>query len=146
MSVEGATLFDRSLERGHLTFPHIPGAHWLLRIPVALILFNQGMMKLPDMAGQAEANMIPLVLFALSAFAEVAGALALIVGGAIKSWNPDGWISLAGDVLTRLGGMAIAIVVAGVIFMFYSASLMTAMDHILLMTGGLFFLIRGNQT
>ncbi|MEL6609664.1 MAG: DoxX family membrane protein [Pseudomonadota bacterium] len=124
----------------------MPWAHWFLRLPLAAIIFNQGWMKLPDLAGQAESNAIPVVLFAMAAIGEILGAAALIVGGIVKSLNPGGLINLAGDVLTRLAGFAIAAVVAGVIYMFYWGSFYSMQYHLLLLAGGLYFMLRGNRS
>ena len=74
------------------------------------------------------------------------GAAALIVGGIVKSLNPGGLINLAGDVLTRLAGFAIAAVVAGVIYMFYWGSFYSMQYHLLLLAGGLYFMLRGNRS
>jgi len=125
----------------------MPWAHWLLRLPLAAIIVSQGWIKFPDMAGQAAGMGIPVVLFAMAAFGEVLAAAGLIIGGAVKSWNPGGLINMAGDVITRLSGFAITAVVAGVIYQFYWGGGFYAMQyHLLLLAGGLFFMLRGNRS
>ncbi|MEM1380526.1 MAG: hypothetical protein AAGH41_07875 [Pseudomonadota bacterium] len=121
------------------------GAHWFVRVPLAIILFDQGWVKMLDLTGQAEANGIPLFLFFLAALAEVGGAAGLIVGGAALSLNLTGWKTQAGDLLTRVSGFAIAAIVAGVIYMFYFDSFYSMRDHLMLLAGGLLFMLRGNK-
>ncbi|WP_147127027.1 DoxX family protein [Shimia ponticola] len=125
----------------------MPWAHWFLRLPLAAIIANQGFMKFPEMAEQAAGNGLPLWLFAMAAFGEVLAAAGLIIGGAVKSFNATGLIKIGGDVITRLSGFAITAVVAGVIYMFYWGGGFYAMQyHLLLLAGGLFFMLRGNRS
>ncbi|MEM9344836.1 MAG: DoxX family membrane protein [Pseudomonadota bacterium] len=117
--------------------PTIRSSDWFVRIPLAAIIIEQGWFKLPEMADQAESFGIPLVLFALAAFAEIAGGIAILLGGLIR----NNWMS---DALTRLGGLAIAIVVAGVILMIYFGPFIGWQLQGMLLAAGLFFLFRGN--
>ncbi|MEL6645945.1 MAG: hypothetical protein AAFQ79_18585 [Pseudomonadota bacterium] len=117
--------------------PTIRSADWFLRIPLAIIIIEQGWLKLPDFALQAEGYGLPLVLFGLATFAEIAGGLAILLGGLIR----NNWMA---DALTRLGGLAIAIVVAGVIVMIYFGPFSGWQLQGLLLAGGMFFLFRGN--
>ena len=117
--------------------PTIRSSDWFLRVPLAAIIIEQGSFKLPDMAGQAESYGLPLILFALAAFAEIAGGIAILLGGLIR----NNWMS---DMLTRLGGLAITTVVAGVIVMIYFGPFSGWQLQGMLLAAGAFFLMRGN--
>lgn len=137
------------VQTGKSVLPAItmPWAHWFLRLPLAAIIANQGIMKFPDMAEQAAGNGLPLWLFALAAIGEVLAAAGLVIGGAAKTFNARGLVRLGGDVITRLSGFAITAVVAGVIYMFYWGGGFYSMQyHLLLLAGGLFFMLRGNRS
>ncbi|MEM1130125.1 MAG: hypothetical protein AAGH83_06325 [Pseudomonadota bacterium] len=120
-----------------MRIPTVRSSDWFIRIPLAAIIIEQGWIKLPDMALQAESFGLPVVLFALAAFAEVAGGVAILVGGLIR----NNWMT---DALTRLGGLAIAAVVAGVIVMIYFGPFSGWQLQGMLLAAGLFFLFRGN--
>ncbi|NRA98968.1 MAG: hypothetical protein HRU32_03955 [Rhodobacteraceae bacterium] len=120
-----------------MRLPTIRSADWFLRIPLAAIIIEQGAFKLPGFAAQAESYGLPLILFGLAAFAEIAGGLAILLGGVIR----NNWMS---DALTRLGGLAIASVVAGVIVMIYFGPFAGWQLQGMLLAAGLFFLFRGN--
>lgn len=130
------TVIDNVAEYGR-RIPTIRSADWFVRIPLAAIIIEQGWLKLPDFALQAEGYGLPLVLFALATFAEIAGGLAILLGGLIR----NNWMA---DVLTRLGGLAIAVVVTGVIVMIYFGPFSGWQLQGMLLAGGLFFLFRGN--
>ncbi|MEM6480462.1 MAG: hypothetical protein AAF922_02485 [Pseudomonadota bacterium] len=117
--------------------PTVRSSDWFLRIPLAVIIIEQGTFKLPDFVVQAESYGLPLVLFALAAFAEIAGGLAILLGGIVR----NNWIS---DALTRLGGLAIAAVVTGVIVMIYFGPFSGWQLQGMLLAAGLFFALRGN--
>lgn len=117
--------------------PTIRSSDWFIRIPVAAIIIEQGTFKVPEMALQAQDQGIPFVLFFLAAFAEIAGGIAILLGGLLRN-NPYS------DLLTRLGGLAIAVVVAGVIAMFYFGPFFTWHLQGMLLAAGLYFLFRGN--
>lgn len=117
--------------------PTIRSADWFLRIPLAIIIIEQGMFKLPDFAIQAESYGLPILLFGLATFAEIAGGLAILVGGLLR----NNWMT---DLLTRLGGLAISTVVAGVIVMIYFGPFAGWQLQGMLLAGGVFFLMRGN--
>jgi putative oxidoreductase len=111
-------------------------ADWVIRIPLAAVIIQQGLSKLPDFAAQAESFGLPLFAFALAAFAELAGGAAILLGGLMRNG--------IGDILTRLGGLAIAIVVTGVIVLIYFGPWIGWQFQSMLLAGGLFFLLRGN--
>jgi len=110
---------------------------------LAGIIFQQGFMKFPLVATTAESLGIPFALYALAAVSQIAAAVALVAGGFMRN--------LYGDVLTRLGGLAIAGVTLAVLIMVYSVFTMApemiwAVNklHLLLVAGGLYFMARGN--
>ena len=76
--------------------PIVRTADWFLRIPLAVIIIEQGSFKIPDFALQAEGYGLPLVIFGLTTFAELAGGLAILLGGFIRNNRMT-------DLLTRLG-------------------------------------------
>lgn len=117
--------------------PTIRSSDWFIRLPLAAIIIEQGTFKLPDLASQAEGFGIPVVFFALAAFAEIAGGIAILLGGILR----NNWFS---DALTRLGGFAIASVVAGVILMLYYGPFSGWQFQGMLLAAGLFFMLRGN--
>ena len=127
--------------RGAVRFPEINAAHWFLRLPLALIIAQQGVNKLPLSADMAAGYGLPLALWALAAFGEIATGVGLVVGGLVRTW--------VGDLMTRLAGLGIAVIVAGVIVVAYWAPLLDILFYnqlqVLLLVGGLYFALRGNR-
>ena len=117
--------------------PTVRSADWFLRVPLAVIIIEQGGFKIPDFAAQAESYELPLIIFGLAAFAEIAGGLAILIGALLR----NNWMT---DILTRLGGLAISIVVAGVIVMIYFGPFSGWQLQGMLLASGLYFLLRGN--
>ncbi|MEN0001105.1 MAG: hypothetical protein AAF940_09490 [Pseudomonadota bacterium] len=121
--------------------PAILPAHWLIRIPVAGIILQQAAWKLPLSAGDAEVYGLPLFAWALATLGELGAGIGLLLGGLLPG--------RVGDVLTRISGAVIAIVVVGVLYVAYAAPLMDILTlnqlQIMLLVGGLFFALRGNE-
>jgi uncharacterized membrane protein YphA (DoxX/SURF4 family) len=117
--------------------PTIRSADWFLRIPLAIVIIEQGWFKIPGFVEQAESFGLPLLLFGLAAFAEIAGGIAILLGGLLRN-------NLISDMLTRLGGLAIATVVTGVIVMIYFGPFAGWQFQGMLLAAGAFFLFRGN--
>lgn len=117
--------------------PTIRSADWFVRIPLAIIIIEQGSFKIPDFFVQADSYGLAPILFGLAAFAEIAGGLAILLGGLLR----NNWIA---DTLTRLGGLAISIIVFGVIVMIYFGPFSGWQLQGMLLAAGLFFLLRGN--
>ncbi|MEM1344726.1 MAG: hypothetical protein AAGI34_09130 [Pseudomonadota bacterium] len=130
-----------SLARAGLDLPAFSTAHWLIRLPLAGIILQQGFSKAPLAAEDAAAFGVPLFLWAMAALGEIVAGTALIAGGLINNWF--------GNVLTRLAGLAIAMIVFGVLYVAYWAPpldlLLYNQFHILLLVGGLYFALRGNE-
>jgi putative oxidoreductase len=82
-----------------------PQAHWLLRIGLSSVFLYHGLTKFPVLSGMAEMMGMPVVMVALIAILETAGGVLVLVGG----FGPD-WA-------TRLGGLFIAPIMLGAIFM-----------------------------
>lgn len=91
--------------------PKVSGAHWLLRLPLGAIIIQQGYIKFPLSADEAASYDLPLLLWSVAALGELVAGCALIVGGLIWHWF--------GDVITRLAGLAIALIVTGVLVVAY---------------------------
>lgn len=120
------------------------GAHWFLRIPLAYIMFQQGMMKTSNITVVAEASGIPVWMYVMAMLAELGGSAALIVGGIVQTWNPGGRIEWLGGLATRVAGFAIAAVATAVIVQFFASSFVAMRDHLLYVFVAAFFLLYGN--
>ena len=119
-------------------------AHWFLRLPIAAIAFSYGMQKFADLSA-AEVYGLPVWLYFMSGVGELGGAIGLIVGGAIgQRFTP--FINALGDLLTRLSGIGIASVTAGVIVMIYWGPWVGWQFQSLILAAALFFALRGNDT
>ena len=123
------------------SLPDVHPAHWLLRGVLAAVIANQGVIKFPLTAADAESFGVPFVLWAMAAFGEIAAGTALIVGGFLRNG--------IGDVITRIGGLFLAAIVGGVLVVVYWAPpldlFLANQFHLVLLAGGLYFLFRGNS-
>ncbi|MCS3751843.1 putative oxidoreductase [Salinibacter ruber] len=81
-----------------------PLAHWLLRIALASVFLFHGIDKFLDLSGTAQ-MMDSMVMAVLAAVLETGGGALVLIGGA------------GNDLLTRLGGLFLAPVMLGAIFM-----------------------------
>jgi putative oxidoreductase len=119
-----------------------PHAHWFLRFALASVFLFHGIGKFADLAGTAQ-MMGGMPMAVLAAVMETGGAV-LIVAGAFGS-----------DLLTRLGGLVLAPVMAGAIAMVHWGqwSFMSTESHpmggmefqVTLLMISLYFLIVGND-
>ncbi|MEN1727372.1 MAG: hypothetical protein AAGJ52_02940 [Pseudomonadota bacterium] len=142
-----ARLLDKAKQTGGM-----PGlewtaraAHWLLRIPLAALIWQYGMQKFPSALTNPGDFGVPAFLYTLNAFAEVLGVIALIVGGVVQTWRPrNAWISLGGDLLTRSAGFALTAAVGGVIVFFHLNTLTLNSPHLMYFGLAAYFLLRGN--
>ena len=133
----------RPIGRNIESLPDLRAAHWLPRVLLAAIIFHQGVLKLPLTMATAESLGIPFVLYGLAALGELAAGAALIAGGLIRT--------PIGDVLTRVGGLTVALITFSVLVVVYQVFTMTPdiiwlsnQLHLLLIVGGLYFAARGN--
>lgn len=130
-----------------LSLPSIGGADWLIRLPVAATFIFHGATKFPNIAAGAEFMGMPFIVWLAVALGEIAAGLSLIAGGGLRS--------AAGDLLTRLGGVGIAVIMVGAIALVHWGqwSNMPSETHpaggmefqTLLLATGLFFALRGNR-
>ena len=128
-------------ERAISSIPEFCRSHWLLRIPLAIIIFQQGLSKFPLTTEDAMSFGLPFTIWALAAVSELFVGIALVVGGLLRGWK--------GDLLSRLGGVVLAAVVTGVIVTTNWGPLLDIIlydhIHVLLLVGGLYFGFRGNR-
>jgi len=121
--------------------PDVRGVHWLFRILLAAIIFQQAMLKTPISATDAESIGVPMALWVLAAVGEFGAAIALIIGGLMRN--------AIGDLLTRAGGLTLALITLSVIYVVYWAPPMdiflSNQLHLLMVIGGLYFATRGNN-
>ena len=101
-----------------------PFATFLLRIPLALMFFQQGLNKLPVNGDAADAMGIPYIVWWFAAYGEIGSAIGLIVGGAVGIVVTTGILSNLADLLTRFSGITMTCVVTGVIWLALPGSLM----------------------
>lgn len=130
------------LDRTARALPRAHFAHWLLRLPLAGVLLQYGIGKFPLAEAEAAGFGLPLALWGLAAVGEIAMGLLLLLGGVVRGG--------AGDVMTRVAGAGLAVIVAGVVYVAYWAPpldlLMFNQFHLLLLAGGLYFALSGNGT
>ena len=126
--------------------PEFCMTHWLLRIPLIVVFFQQGINKWPI---NIDDSPVELTLFVWSfvVFGELGAAAGLLVGGMadyIKRTKEFG------DVITRFSGMTIASIMTGVIWTGEPESFWDVLWydnlHVLLWVGGMYFALRGNRT
>ena len=130
-----------------LALPVFSQADWLLRLPVAATFIYHGATKFPNIAAGAEFMGMPFVVWLAVALGEIAAGASLLVGGALRT--------TLGDILTRLGGVGVAIIMVGAIALVHWGQWnnMPSESHpvggmefqTLLLGVGLFFALRGNR-
>ncbi|MCI0517627.1 MAG: DoxX family protein [Woeseiaceae bacterium] len=115
-----------------------PHVHWGLRLSLAATFIVHGLGKFPP-DGFSQAMGMPLVIGWLVALGEV-GAGAALIGGAI----------LSKDILTRVGGLLVIVIMIGAIFLVHLEKGFNVMNggyefQLLMLVTGLFFLAKGND-
>lgn len=121
-------------------------SHWLLRLPLAALIWGYGVAKFPAALTNPGDFGVPAVLYVLNAFGEVLGVAALLIGGVIETWKPRrALLRLAGDLLTRAAGFALAAAIGGVIVYFLWETITLSNSHTMQLGLALFFLLRGNR-
>ena len=137
-------LFDYELPR----IPEFCMSHWLLRIPLAIIFIQQGLMKLPVDADEAASYDLSYLVWGFVAYGELLGGIGIIIGGilALRYINLWDWV---GDIVTRFSGVTLCCIMTGVIWIGEPESFMDVILydnlHVLLWVGALFFALRGNN-
>lgn len=121
-------------------------SHWLLRIPLIVVFFQQGIDKLPVDVDTAEAYELPYLVWWFVAWGEVGAALGLLFGGVLMVKD---YLKELGDLVTRFSGITICSIMTGVIWMSKPESVLDVIlydhFHLMLWVGGLFFALRGNR-
>ena len=127
--------------RNSQSLPDIRAVHWLPRVTLAAVIAYQGIIKFPLAADDAVSAGVPYILWILTAVGELAAAMALIVGGFIRNG--------IGDVMTRAGGLVVALITLAVIIVVYWAPplyiFLGNQLHLLMIVGGIYFAARGNR-
>ena len=122
-------------------------SHWLLRLPLVVVFFQQGVDKLPVDPDTAEAYGLPYLVWWVVAWGETLAALGLLVGGVLMVKD---YLKELGDLITRFSGITICSIMTGVIWIAKPESVLDVVlydhFHVMLWVGGLFFALRGNRT
>lgn len=132
-------------------FPKVPApvAQYVLRIPLALLFFQQGMSKFPLQEAMATAFGLPLFAWGFAAVAEIGSAIGLLLAGLVGIvWRTGQWATIA-DNVTRFCGITMACIATGVIWALNPQSLSSVLLndylHVSLWAGGIWFALRGNS-
>ena len=122
----------------------LPG--WLLRIPLAIVFIQQGLIKMPITIEDAQSFELPYVVWVFVALGELGAGLGLLIGGISALWKflwP--WV---GNLITKFSGFTIGCIMTGVIWIGQPESFMDVILydnlHVLLWVGGLYFAMKGN--
>jgi len=125
-------------------------SHWLIRIPLMVVFFQQGMDKIPVTIEAAESWGLPYLVWWVVAYGELGAAIGILVGGVLNIDIMKSWMKTIGDILTRFSGITICCVMTGVIWIGQPESVWDVILydnlHVMLYFGGLFFALRGNRT
>ena len=129
--------------------PPAPIATFLLRIPLSVMFFQQGISKFPVTEATADAIGLPFIVWWFVAYGEVGSAIGLISGGVIGIVFTKGVLSELADLLTRFSGITMTCVITGVIWLMMPSSFLDVVTkdylHVSLYVGGLYFALRGNS-
>ena len=136
-----------------IKMPEFCLSHWLLRIPLAIVFIQQGLMKMPVDIAEAESYGLSYLVWWFVAYGELLGGIGLIVGGLMnRPYLPildRGYIPDIGDAITRCSGITLCCIKTGVIWIGEPESFMDVILydnlHVFLWVGGLIFALRGNQ-
>lgn len=130
-----------------VSLPAVGGADWLIRLSVAATFIYHGATKFPNIAAGAEMMGMPFIVWLAVALGEIAAGVALLTGGALRT--------SFGDILSRLGGSGVAIIMVGAIYLVHWGqwSNVPSETHpfggmefqTLLLAVGVFFVLRGNK-
>ena len=131
-------------------------SHWLLRIPLAIIFIQQGLMKIPVDIEEAASYGLSYLVWWFVAYGELLGGLGLIIGGLLNKTPATmeqifgvNLIETWGDAITRFSGITLCCIMTGVIWIGDAESFVDVLLydnlHVLLWVGALFFALRGNN-
>ena len=114
-----------------------PQAHWAMRLSLAATFLYHGITKFPVPAF-SEAMGMPVPMVWAVAIAEIIAGVALLAGG------------LGKDMLTRLGGLIVIVIMLGAIGMVHFQNGWNTMNggmefQVLMLAVGLYFAARGNE-
>ena len=71
-----------------IRIPEFCMSHWLLRIPLAIIFIQQGLMNIPVDIEEAASYGLSYLVWWFVAYGELLGGIGLIVGGVFQSSPP----------------------------------------------------------
>ena len=139
-----------------IKIPEFCMSHWLLRIPLAIIFIQQGLMKIPVDMEEAASYGLSYLVWWFVAYGELLGGLGLIIGGLLNKTPATmeqifgvNLIEPWGDAITRFSGITLCCIMTGVIWIGEPESFMDVILydnlHVLLWVGALFFALRGNN-
>ena len=139
-----------------IKIPEFCMSHWLLRIPLAIIFIQQGLMKIPVDIEEAASYGLSYLVWWFVAYGELLGGLGLVVGGFLKKTPATmeqifgvNLIEPWGDAITRFSGITLCCIMTGVIWIGDPESFVDVLLydnlHVLLWVGALFFALRGNN-
>ena len=135
-----------ALEKISRDFPDFTGSNWLLRFPLIIVFIQQGFSKLPIDQAAADIYSLPLIVWVMAAWGEIFSGFGLLFGGILNGSNLFPWL---GDLLTRVSGLVILIIMIGVINTTEPDNIIDIIlydqFHSMLLLGGLFFTLRGNR-
>ena len=135
------TAINETLKNIVLSIPEFCKSHWLLRIPLTIIILQSGIAKFPLTVEDATSYDLPFYLWITAAIGEIVAGVALVFGGLVRGWF--------GDAVSRLGGLIIAGILVGVIVTTNWGSIVDILLydhlHVLLLVAGLYFGLRGND-
>ena len=135
-----------ALEKISRDLPDFTGSNWLLRFPLIIVFIQQGFSKLPIDQAAADIYSLPLIVWVMAAWGEIFSGFGLLFGGILNRSNLFSWL---GDLVTRVSGLVILIIMIGVINTTEPESIIDIFFydqfHSMLLLGGLFFTLRGNR-
>ena len=128
-----------------IKMPEFCLSHWLLRIPLAIVFIQQGLMKMPVDIAEAESYGLSYLVWWFVAYGEPLAGIGLLIGGVMMY----SWWSWIGDLLTRFSGFVMGCIMTGVIWIGQPSSVWDVILydnlHVLLWVGGLYFALRGQK-
>jgi len=126
--------------------PEFCMTHWLLRIPLIVVFFQQGLAKWPIDVNDSPVE-LTLLVWSFVVLGELGAAAGLLVGGILALQK---YFKELGDIITRFSGITIASIMTGVIWTGEPESFTDVIlydhFHVLLWVGGMYFALRGNRT